>query len=150
MRAYFLGNYYLSQIQQGIQASHVVGEMHVKYHSGNELVEASAFDEWAIHHKTMILLNGGNQSDLQKFYDFISSTPYVKDLVHAKFHESESALNGALTSVGIIVPEFLYDKPVLFDNDKSVKMYELHRRFGSKAAESYIQLMVELQSRKLA
>ena len=54
-RAYFLGNMYLSQIQQGIQAAHVTSELFSSY--TDELsVESDILCKWAESHKTMILL----------------------------------------------------------------------------------------------
>ena len=46
MRAYFWGNMYLSSIQQGIQAAHVVTEMFAKY-VDNEFRAERDLREWA-------------------------------------------------------------------------------------------------------
>ena len=111
MRAYFVGNMYLSSIAQGIQAAHVLGEMFDKYqHSANQFqddtIQTQYLYEWVDLHKTMILLNGGYSENLHKLYEFFSSeeNPYP----FAKFHEGQDALDGALTSVGIILPDKIY------------------------------------------
>jgi len=117
MRAYFFGNLYLSSIQQGIQASHTVVEMFNKYlpsnfeHSGECCFEpnkqAIALSDWATNHKTMILLNGGYSIAILNLLEFFSESqnPYP----WSEFRESEEALDGALTCIGIILPEKIYD-----------------------------------------
>lgn len=101
MRAYFFGNMYLSSIQQGIQSAHVVHQMFVS-DPENEMLW-----EWATNHKTMVLLNGGFGENLHNFRHLFSSSanPYP----WAGFFEEPAALDGALTSVGIIVPEKVYE-----------------------------------------
>ena len=106
MRAYFFGNMYLSSIQQGIQAAHVVADMFIKYPMETVEEEEGILYDWASVHKTMILLNGGyseNLHDLVGFFDH-DNNPYPT----AFFNESIAALDGAITSVGIILPEKIY------------------------------------------
>lgn len=100
MRAYFFGNMYLSSIQQGIQAGHVIGEMAVQYDKDGD------FGTWAEFHKTMILLNGGYASNLESIAEHFSSSD--NPFEWGVFRESEEALNSAITSVGIILPENIY------------------------------------------
>lgn len=101
MRFYALGNQYLSSIQQGIQAFHCLGEMVSDRGAENAIV-----DEWLHNHKTLVCLNGGNNSKLWEMYDFLNSrnNPYP----FAIFHEDNASLGGLLTCVGIIVPEKIY------------------------------------------
>lgn len=113
MRAYFIGNMYLSSIQQGIQALHCLEEMHVKYKpvvSDYECATSSEHRmlyEWGEDHKTVVLLNGGFSSSLLELYMFMESeqNPYP----FAKFHEGQDALDGALTCVGIILDDKIYE-----------------------------------------
>lgn len=109
MRAYFFGNMYLSSIQQGIQAAHVVAEMYQRYVPGfndDACVQFDSLYEWAQNHKTMILLNAGYSEAIRKLVDVFNSphNPYP----WATFHEGQDALDGALTCVGIILPEQIY------------------------------------------
>lgn len=106
MRFYGFGNYYLSSLQQGLQAAHCVAEMFVKY-GPNESNQLNQLYDWAENHKTMVLLNGGNSASLADLYNHLndSDNPYP----FVKFHEDEQSLNGALTYVGIILPERVYD-----------------------------------------
>lgn len=109
LRAYFVGNLYISQIQHGIQAAHVVTKMASKY--GRELSaprEHEVFYDWADNGVTKILTCGGYQATLETVYAIFEIVAYELQLPFAKFHEEIVSLNGALTSVGIIVPEEVY------------------------------------------
>jgi hypothetical protein len=94
---------YLSSIQQGIQAAHVTAELFMKAHSeeGNMYLL-----DWANNHKTMILLNAGYSEELRRLIEFFDTkqNPYP----WASFNEGQDALDGALTCVGIVLPEKIY------------------------------------------
>jgi hypothetical protein len=105
VRAYFFGNYYLSQIQQGIQAAHCVGELFSKYGSEQSNLNTALFD-WADQHKTLICLNGGNQADLQEVLELFKTQ---KQYPFAYFAEDKDSLNNALTCVGIVLPAYIYE-----------------------------------------
>jgi len=116
MRAYFFGNMYLSSIQQGIQAKHCGDEMVVKYApylNESDFWEANDPDQYRqLHdylknHKTVICLNAGYSSTLHEIFESLSDTDNTYPF--AKFHESEEALDGALTCVGIVVPDVIYE-----------------------------------------
>ncbi len=113
MRAYFFGNMYLSSIQQGIQAGHVIGELFVSYpessilRTGDMSSEGKLLWEWACDHKTMILLNGGYSENIHRLCEFFDV--YQNTYPWAYFNESKDALDGALTCVGIVLPEKIYE-----------------------------------------
>ena len=90
---------YLSSLQKGLQTAHVVSELALN--STDDL-----FTEWAEKDKTIIVLNGGNSASLEAFEEFLSTSecgwPW------AAFREDEQSLNGAITAVGVIVPESVY------------------------------------------
>jgi len=106
MRAYFFGNIYLSSIQQSIQGAHALTEMFLRYPNPNGEVDQYLW-EWAKKHKTMILLNAGYSENIRNIVKLFRKrkNPYP----WAQFHEGKDALDGALTSVGIILPEHIYD-----------------------------------------
>jgi len=108
MRAYFFGNLYLSSIQQGIQSTHVVSDMFVKYKTISEDSDPKQIMlwEWAQNHKTVILLNGGFSKTLHEMIGFFDDeeNPYP----WTEFHEGKEALDGVLTDVGIILPQKIY------------------------------------------
>lgn len=110
MRAYFFGNMYLSSIQQGIQAAHVVGELMVKYNPPPARIRGKEWGtlmEWAAKHKVMVLLSAGYGEELYSLQKFFNEkdNPYP----WAPFFESKEALDGAFTSIGIILPARIYD-----------------------------------------
>lgn len=106
MRAYFFGNLYLSSIQQGIQAAHVVGEMFINYPTPTNESGEVLWD-WVKNHKTMILLNGGYQDTLKEIQSTI--TAIGASYPYAHFCEEKASLNEAMTSVGIVLPDSVYD-----------------------------------------
>ena len=107
MRAYFFGNMYLSSIQQGIQAAHVVAEMYTKYVGPDPAQQYFILDHWAREHKTMVLLNAGYGQEIHSLVEFFRAE--ANPLPWAHFHEGKDALDGALTCVGIILPEEFYE-----------------------------------------
>ena len=124
MRAYFFGNFYLSSIQQGIQAGHVIGNMSILYGKG------SMYHEWAAEHKTIILLNGGMHSDLRKIWNHFEKKQNPYDWAY--FTESFEALNGALTSVGIILPEEVYTEAALRRSSNDYESFNSNGPWESK------------------
>ncbi len=107
MRAYFWGNMYMSSIQQGIQSLHCLSEMYVKYrHAVAGTQNQKDLFTWADTYKTVIVLNAGESIKLAAICDHFQSddNPYA----WAQWSESYDAINGALTNVGIILPERMY------------------------------------------
>ena len=116
MRFYAMGNSYLSSIQQGIQAFHVLGEM-----VANRGAEIAMVDEWLHNHKTLVCLNGGNNAKLLTMYEFLSTSD--NKYPWAYFNEDEESMGGMMTSIGIIVPEKIY-KANLDEPDGSLTPWE--------------------------
>lgn len=112
LRGYVFGNMYLSTIQQGIQGEHVLGEMVVKYLNPHVIATSGVTKQgitlydYLDKHKTTIHLNAGYSSELRLLIDHFESSqnPYP----WSYFCESEEALDGALTGVGIVLPESIY------------------------------------------
>ena len=105
MRAYFVNNMYLSSIQNGIQPAHVIHEMFRKYDGvicGDNLEKRLQLYDWADNHKTIIVLNGGMTEHLEKFLQLVENSQFT----FATFYEP--GIGNALTSIGIIVPEYFY------------------------------------------
>ena len=106
MRGYFFGNFYLSSIQQGIQAAHAVTKLFANTPENTK--ERDMLEEWGNNHVTKILLNGGNQKNLELLFDVFSElAPYCSVPV-TKFYEDQDSLGGALTCVGMVLPEEIY------------------------------------------
>ena len=112
MRFYsFTNANYMNQLQLGLQTAHCVADMATKYlvHVDNE-----AYNDWAVNHKTIIILNGGNCAMLNELYNFMDDlrNPYP----YTKFNEDEQSLAGAITCVGIVLPEEVYETARLLRN----------------------------------
>ena len=126
MRLYSMINMYLSPIQHGIQTAHVQNEMHLKAHFDIDPKPLQTYLEWAKNHKTIIVCNGGNAASLLDFIGLFSDpqNPYL----FSWFNEDEDSLNGALTCVGILLPEEIYGVTAefVFDNKtrERVKIYK--------------------------
>ena len=112
LRAYFFNNMYLQGAHSGIQSQHCTAELFVKYQWLDSECQTDESDteilyDWAQNHKTTIVLNGGMSGDLQALVELFESeyNPYPWSF----FKEAEYALNGALTNVGIILPEKIYN-----------------------------------------
>lgn len=109
-RGYFFGNMYLSSLQQGLQAAHVIQKMSTRYTMVHSDIASKIFLDWCKDDKTIILLNGGTQRDLQDLASRLNLlTRHGTTYPLSYFEEEESALNGAVTSVGIILAENVYD-----------------------------------------
>lgn len=140
MRAYFFTNTWLSGIQKGLQVAHCVAEMSQKAPGkpgDNEFID------WIDNHKTIIILDGGSHADLvdikKLFEDENNFYPW------ASFSEDEESLSGAMTSVGIVLPELIYESAKgLREGD--YEEHELERKFSIFEQE----LIELLNSRSLA
>jgi hypothetical protein len=122
LRGYFFGNMYLSQIQQGIQCAHVVTKMFNKY-TFDSSPAGLLLSHWARDGVTKILLNGGYQQNLQYIFNTFYNLGSYLALPFEKFREEREALNEALTSVGIIVPEEIYNYKL--DTEDLLGLYKL-------------------------
>lgn len=114
MRLYSFVNYYLSPLQAGLQTAHVVGELMTSSVAAKaDLLgwgAGSLTMAWARVHKTIIILNGGNCESLATIYEnLVDLKASLSSLPVAKFNEDIQSLNGALTAVGVIVPEYIYN-----------------------------------------
>lgn len=112
MRLYTFVNYYLSSIQQGVQTAHVVSELSLK---GGDM-----YREWAANHKTIIILNGGNNAELVDLRGFISG---VTTYPNAAFYEDGQSLGGMMTAHGIILPELVYNEMAEYRKSRDKELW---------------------------
>lgn len=103
-RMYCIVNQYISGIHAGIQSAHAIHEMFIKYPQRTSNASNLLWD-WASEDKTIIVLDGGYQ---QRMFEMIDLMEGIKSLPHSYFCEEEDALNGALTAVAIVLPEYMY------------------------------------------
>lgn len=167
MRCYHFGNFYLSSIQQGIQAAHAQMELFVKYRETNlynlddyqptaeEFEYQDKVDDlydWAINHKTMVCLNGGAYQDLLNIKELMEDTqnPYP----WSTFYEDEYSLGAILTNIAIVLPEKIYDTATkirigeltLQDND----VYDSFDNFYMHLTDFEVKLIELLNSCQLS
>jgi hypothetical protein len=125
LRFYTFVNFYLSSLQQGVQSFHVCHEMFMKYRieeeddachgpSGtisNPSSAAMRLYDWANHHKTVIVLNGGANQDILDKYIFLSreAEAFSFPAPFTSFSEDDYSLGGVMTAVGIVLPEEIYN-----------------------------------------
>lgn len=115
MRLYSFTNTWLSGIQKGLQTAHVVNEMNRHYTGNSERLNVTSdhalhnYFEWSHSGKTIIILNGGSHDTLEN-YELLFSN--ARNLFHpwAAFREDKYSLNGAMTAVGIILPDTFNSK----------------------------------------
>lgn len=100
-RAYFWGNFYLSSIQQGIQAGHVIADMSQSCKTNDDFIQ------WALDDQVMIVKNGGDNKAIKELVSHFEQ--YANDYSWDYFSESGDALNYTFTSVGIIVPDYIWN-----------------------------------------
>jgi hypothetical protein len=102
LRLYSFVNFYLSDIQKGIQTGHMAVDLVREY--GDEDILPKHCDlvaDWADNHKTFIVLNGGNNLML----DNTANICAYSGLPWTTFYEDEESLGGLRTCVGVVVPE---------------------------------------------
>jgi len=168
MRFYAFGNMYLSSIQQGIQAGHVIGDMAVKYNgrAGWQDGQDEMYYDWAAEHKTMILLNGGFSQDLLEFNSFLEGdldsdserlnehydgySPYPFALF------SEEGIDDAASSFGLVLPPEIYEGIKLMNKVKRMPRDSYDRqnwernkilKFESGSERFYNDWEIELMQR---
>lgn len=94
MKLYIFTFNHLSTIQKGIQAAHVVAEL---MYDATDTVE-----EWFFKHKTIVMLEGGNNASMKYLRDL--ALDVNQELDTAIFVEDFETLGGLTTAVAVLVP----------------------------------------------
>jgi len=139
LRFYCFVNFYLSSIQQGIQTGHCAVDLVMKYLDAGGAASAEVTPEkaemvrrWAASYKTFIILNGGDAENIEELERVIAA---AGDFPFATFHESESALKGLMTCVGVALPETVFDvKPVVRPDGVLTYVYQKSDETGAVIA----------------
>ncbi len=149
-RAYFFNNMYLQGIHAGVQSQHCTAELFTKYNPFNTIFfdESHALNQeilhdWASKDKTTIVLNGGMQGQLEELIALFSNKENV--FPWAYFKESDFALNGALTNVGIILPERIYNYDKFVESNKIDPAVQV-----PKLTDYELQIVQSLRGKQLA
>ena len=110
LRLYTFTNFMLSSIQQGIQSGHAAVELGMKCYREQMMLRTGTnwhtYHDWAVNWKTMVCLNGGNAQELKELVFFLCNADNIYPW--CGFYESHEALDGALTSVAIVLPERIF------------------------------------------
>lgn len=114
LRLYSFVNFYLSPIQAGIQTGHASVDLMVKYaidpkfKTGTSIsempIKSQMVADWAMKHKTYIILNGGDSCNLNRINTIVKDSRYP----YCEFFESQCALNGLKTCVSVVLPEEIF------------------------------------------
>ena len=102
---YCVVNQYIAGIHAGIQSAHAISEMFLDYPQRRNNAGNLLWD-WTDRDKTVIVLNGGYQSSLQELCEKLK--PLSGTYPWASFCEEQEALNGAMTAVAVVLPEYMY------------------------------------------
>lgn len=139
----FVNALYLKEIQLGIQTAHVVSELYSKYYFGSDSNKFPSIllDIWGKQDKTIIVLNGGNVKGLKKINDFlVEEDKKGFFLPYATFSEDDESLGGILTSVGVIVPEDIYDSIDYKTAQKVIPNFEKYESYTGQLEGSWFYL----------
>ncbi len=142
MRFYSFSNMYLSSLQVGLQSGHVVADMFVKYQNPGVDPKADELLDWAENHKTMILLNGGYSEILRNLIEFFDNSE--NSYPWGSFHEGKDALDGALTCVGIILPEKIYDTAALIRGRIGQEKLDIIQHSGTLKVETETETVIRV------
>lgn len=148
LRAYVFVNAALSSIQKGIQATHAIQGMCVRYKEWKgDFQIAQMFWRWAGVDKTLIVCHGGFNAGVMEWWDFVMHRhhSYPRDY----FREDNETLGGLTTAVSIVVPDYIFDtasdyRKGLIDDEQ----------LGAKLSDGYndfdLELITRLSSVQLA
>lgn len=147
MRLYTFINFYLSQIQQGIQTAHIVHELFNKYKFSSSTAPLQ-LERWSREHKTIIVLNGGVDQQIGEMMDIFAKYEFPFE----QFVEDEG-LCKARTGCGVVLPEWIYNAERQFDYVLKTHCY--HYVDGDKATvyypgDKYFDLVEAVKSKRLA
>lgn len=119
----FWTNQYIASIQHGIQSMHVTGKM------SKNPNDSVAYEQWAQQQFLADVRNGGGHKQLKEFAEFLEE--YAYNYTWQYFYESDEALNGSYTAVGIILPMDVFDPKFAPEyNDTSFEA-EIYRKIKS-------------------
>lgn len=130
-RMYCVVNQYIAGIHAGIQSAHAITELFLDYPQRRNNAGNLLWD-WADQDKTIIVLNGGYQSSLQELCEKLK--PLSSTYPWASFCEENDALNGAMTAVAVVLPEYMYNPQYMEVTDL---VYRPGQLMGPQIANQY-------------
>jgi hypothetical protein len=100
-KLYSFVNFYLSDLQRGLQTAHVVGELCKKYATSGS--DRDSIFQWLNKDKSILIFNGGNHKSLTEFR--VQCAMPENSYPYAYFNEDWESLNDSCTAVGILLPD---------------------------------------------
>jgi hypothetical protein len=163
-RMYGLVPYNLSPIQQGIQFGHAVVEYSLQMADRNEDSPIKiAYNRWAKHDKTFIILNGGTTNNRKFDGEYVGTLNAHLAAIHNSYGKSghpiaefrEPDLGDQLTAFVFLVDDRVFDKVNYPDFDgvnTAEAYYDWKMKFGadSNIVDSIIFMRDHLSGLKLA
>jgi hypothetical protein len=140
LRCYHFNNFYFSGIQAGIQSHHSFMEIYNKYKNDRDSTQFNMMDEWAENNKTVIVLNGGMQSDIEEMEAFLDNKN--NNYPWASFREAKEASNGTLTNAGIILPDTIFKMSRLISSNHPKILASRGIGDGRKFDNGELQILV--------
>lgn len=109
-------------MQAGIQTAHAAIDLVTK--NTSDVAEGEVPWNWALNHKTIILLRGGSSSYLKELTKALKRS----NLNWADFHEDQQSLEGARTCVVVVVDSAKLQEDLETPNDpRDERVYEFIR-----------------------
>ena len=117
LRLYSFVNFYLSQIQQGIQTGHAAVQL-IRTYTDKKQKHHELVMDWADNHKTFIVLNGGHNAALEQTLEIVQRSGYP----YSAFFEDGPSLGGLMTTVAVVLPENVFNAR-RFDPTSQIETY---------------------------
>lgn len=102
LKAFLFAHTALKPICNGVQNAHSLAEMFVKY-SDEPSSKRDMLRDWARNHKTIVMRDGGDSHNLARINYILEQISPIANIPYASFCESDSYMEGILTSVGFIM-----------------------------------------------
>lgn len=96
----FVPGNYLKELQCGIQATHVLGELVSKY--CGRVMFSDVIVKWANEHKTIVLLDAINAEGVKSVLSRLELSAENAGSPFASFNEDVKSFDGAITGCGFI------------------------------------------------
>lgn len=118
-RLYAFINKMLSPLDKGLQVAHLTSRLTTAYNPSSE--QGAMAYKWGSQDYVIVPLNGGNSRHLKDIGALLKQFETEgMNLPFSYFRESEDVLDGALTTIGIIVPQDVYAHPAMFEFNLNV------------------------------
>lgn len=131
MKLYALTNMYCDGIHAGIQCQHSTVELLRKY--TNDTSSRSKLDgmveDWADHHKTTVLIQGGNHQGMK---EWLADLEHWDGVPFAEFYES--GMNYCLSSISLVCSTEMVEDMADYRNQVTDDL-DMYNKYGAEGSE---------------